>query len=158
MQDTWRKERRRIDGELKYRAWIAWTQGPPDHISARALFKGVITALMKRARGASRPSDLNPRGAIQGVLQRISKASSRRSIHDQTATTFLKRSTMDCFIVTVDHFDRRVTPKYLIKRGVPPICKAFELEINLIDLFRHLPSLISRFHPVLHSFPHPRRV
>ena len=44
------------------------------------------------------------------------------------------------------------------KRHVLPICKAFELEINPIDLFRHLPSQISRFHPLIHSFLHPRRV
>ena len=68
MQVTWINAGRRIDGALKYRAWILWTQGPPDHISSRALFKGVITALMKRAGGASRPSDCDSRGAIQGVL------------------------------------------------------------------------------------------
>ena len=68
MQVTWINAGHRIDDALKYRAWIAWTQGPPDHISARALFKGVITALMKRAGGASRLLDRDSRGAIQGVL------------------------------------------------------------------------------------------
>ena len=53
MQVTWINAGRRIDDALKYRTWIAWTQGPPDHISARALSKGVIKALMKRAGGAS---------------------------------------------------------------------------------------------------------
>ena len=46
---------------------------------------------------------------------------------------------MDRFIITIDRFDRMVTPKYPIKRDVLPICNAFEIEINPIDLFRHLP-------------------
>ena len=107
------------------------------------------------AHDASRPSDRNPRGAIKCVLQRISTASSERFTRDQTAVICSKRSTIDRFIVTVDHFDRTVMPKYPIKRGVPPICKAFELEINLIDLFRHLLARVPLFHPLLHSFLHP---
>ena len=155
MQVTWINAGRWIDGALKYRSWIAWTQGPPDHISGRALFK---RAGGGGGGGSSRPSDRDSRGAIQGILYRISKASSRHSIRDPTVAIFLKWSTMDRSIVTVDRFDRTVTPKYPIKRGVPPICKAFDLEINPIDLFRHLPSRISRFHPLLHSFLQPRRV
>ena len=42
------------------------------------------------------------------------RASSGRSIHDLTAVIFLKRSMMDRFIVTVDHFDWTVTPKKCI--------------------------------------------
>ena len=51
------------------------------------------------------------------------RTSSERSIHDPMAETFLKRSTMEHSIVTVDHFDQTVTPKYPIKQGVLPICK-----------------------------------
>ena len=39
-----------------------------DHHQCTWLFKGVITALMKRAGGASRLSNRDSRGAIQGVL------------------------------------------------------------------------------------------
>ena len=59
---------------------------------------------------------------------------------DPTAAICSKRSTMDRFIVTVDRFDQTVMPKYPIKRHVLSICNAFELEINPIDMFRHLPS------------------
>ena len=50
------------------RAWLAWTRGPPIIIKRTWLCKGVITALMKRAGGASRPSDRDSKGAVQGVL------------------------------------------------------------------------------------------
>ena len=50
---------------------------------------------------------------------------SRSDGHD-----IFEMSTMDRSIVTVDHFDRTVTPKCPIKQGVLPICKAFELEIK----------------------------
>ena len=50
------------------RAWLAWTRGPPIIINLTWLFKGVITALMKRAGGVSRPSDRDSKGAVQGVL------------------------------------------------------------------------------------------
>ena len=46
--------------------WIAWTRGPSIIIKCTWLFKGVITALMKRAGGASRASDRDSRCAIQG--------------------------------------------------------------------------------------------
>ena len=68
MQDTWRRERHWIDVALEIRASITWTRGPPITIKARVLVKGIITALMKRLRSASRPSDRDPRGANQGVL------------------------------------------------------------------------------------------
>ena len=42
--------------------------------------------------------------------------------HDPTATTYLKRSTMDRFIVTVDRNDRMVTPKFSINRVVLHRC------------------------------------
>ena len=42
--------------------------------------------------------------------------------HDPTATTYLKRSTMDRFIVTVDRNDRTVTPKFSINRRVLRRC------------------------------------
>ena len=53
--------------------------------------------------------------------------------------TYLKRSTMDRSIVTVDRFDQTVTPKCTIKLSVIPDSKAFELEIKQIDLSRHSP-------------------
>ena len=42
--------------------------------------------------------------------------------HDPTATTYLKRSTMDRFIVTVDRNDRTVTPKFRLNRRVLRRC------------------------------------
>ena len=62
MQVTWINTGRRIDGAMKCRAWIAWTQGPPDHISARAIFKGVITVEIE-----SRATHPDRRIAIQGA-------------------------------------------------------------------------------------------
>ena len=56
---------------------------------------------------------------------------------------FSKQSTMECFIVVVDRFDQTIMPEHLIKRHVFPFCKAFELEINLTNLLRHLPSRVS---------------
>ena len=38
--------------------------------------------------------------------------------HDPTAMTYLKRSTMDRFIVTVDQNDQTVTPKFHLNRRV----------------------------------------
>ena len=58
------------------RTWIAWTRGPPIIIKRTWLFKGVITALMKRAGGVSRPSDRDSRGAIQGVYNASHQTSS----------------------------------------------------------------------------------
>ena len=46
------------------------------------------------------------------------------------AMIFLKRSIVDHFIITVDHFDRTVTPKCTIKQDVFRSSKAFELEIK----------------------------
>ena len=68
LQDTWQKLRPWIERRINHRASITWTRGPPITIKTRALMKGIITALMKRLRGASRPSDRDPRGANQGVL------------------------------------------------------------------------------------------
>ena len=54
-----------------------------------------------------------------------------RTVHqDPMDVICLKRSTMDRFIVTVDRFDRTVTPKMSIKRGDPSMFKLFELEIK----------------------------
>ena len=79
---------------------------------------------------SSRPPECDRTGAMQSVLKRISNGSSGPSIGDPMDPTYSKRSTMDRSIVTVDHFDRTVTPKYTIKEDVLPNSKAFELEIN----------------------------
>ena len=86
--------------------------------------------------------------AIQGARSNVfynasRRIASRRSTHDLTTTIFLKQSIVDRFIVTLDRFNQTVTPKMCIKGGVLPMFKAFELEINLIDLSRHLPSRFS---------------
>ena len=62
--------------------------------------------------------------------KRISSTSSGPSISDPTIATYLKRSTMDRSIVTVDRFDQTVTPKCTIKQDVLRCSKAFELEIK----------------------------
>ena len=99
MQVTWPLAMRRIVGALEIHASIAWTRGPLITIKARALKGGIITALMKRLRSASRPSDRDPRGANQGVLKHISSGSSGPSISDPTDAIYPKRSTMDRSIV-----------------------------------------------------------
>ena len=53
-----------------------------------------------------------------------------RPIAIQGAQIFSKRSIVDRFIVTVDHFNRTVTPKCTIKQDVLRCSKAFELEIK----------------------------
>ena len=70
---TWIDARHQIDGALEYRAWIAWTQGPPDHISARAIFKGVITVRIE-----SRATHPDRRIAIQGARSNAFYNASRR--------------------------------------------------------------------------------
>ena len=62
--------------------------------------------------------------------KRISSTSSDSSISDPMIATYLKRSTMDRSIVTVDRFDQTVTPKCTIKRHVLQCSKAFVLEIQ----------------------------
>ena len=62
--------------------------------------------------------------------KRISSTSSSPSISDPTIATYLKRSTIDRSIVTIDCFDQTVTPKCTIKQDVPRCSKAFELEIK----------------------------
>ena len=70
---------------------------------------------------ASRPSDRDPRGAILSILSRIPSELIWTVHRDRTATNFSKRSTMDRFIVTVNHFNRMVTPKCNIKLSVLPM-------------------------------------
>ena len=82
------------------------------------------------ARSASRPSDRDPRGANQDILKRLSSGSSGPSISNPTDAIYSKQSTMDHSIVTVDRFDRTVTPKCTTKQGVLRCSKAFELEIK----------------------------
>ena len=123
-------------------ASIRCTHGPPDRIKRTCFLKGVITPLIKRA-GAH----LDRQIVIQGTRSKVFYNASQTAHPDAPSKIrwlrhFLKRSMMDCSLVTVDRFDRTVTPKYPIKRYVLPICKAFELEINPIDLFRHLPSCV----------------
>ena len=80
---------------------------------------------------------------MRSVLKHILDGSSGPSIGDPTDAIYLKWSTMDRFIVIVDRFDRTVTPKICLKGGVLPMFKPFELEFNLIELSRHLPSHFS---------------
>ena len=140
MQVTW----------LQSRRWITIgarrSNVPVDHwirSRARALIVSVIKAEMKRW-GADRDRPIAIQGARSNTFYNVSRRiASRRSILDLTATIFLKQFIVDRFIVTVDHFDRTVTPKICIKGGVLQMFKPFELEINLIDLSRHLPSRFS---------------
>ena len=92
---------------------------------------------------SSQPLDRDRRGAMRNVLKHMSHGPSGLCTGDPTNVIYLKRSTMDRSIVTVDRFDRTVTPKVCIKGGVLLMFKPFELEINLIDLSRHLPSRFS---------------
>ena len=116
----------------------------------------VIMAVMTR-HGSHLGHPIAIQGAIfnafyNGHLRRIIQ-----TVHpDRTAETFLKRSTMDRFIVIVDRFDRTVVPKKHIKLSVLPMFKPFELEFNLIELSRHLPSHFSWSQRVLPSIPHLR--
>ena len=143
MQDTWQKGRR----------WIRWnlidarrSRGHAVHwIIIRCMCSNwsVITAVMTR-RGSHLGRPIVIQGAIFYALYNGHLRGIIQTVHpDRRAVTFSKRSTMDRFIVTVDRFDRMVTPKIYIKRGVLPMFKPFELEINLIDLSRHLPSRFS---------------
>ena len=102
LQVTWPSEEPWIEWRNDRRTWIAWTRGPLDLIKRTCLKGGVITALIKSS--ATHP---DRRIAIQGMrfhaFYNASKtASSGRSIKDPTAATFLKRSTMDRSIVTVN--------------------------------------------------------
>ena len=140
MQVTWLQSRRWITmGARRLNVLV-------DHrirSRARALIVSVITAEMKRW-GANRDRPIAIQGARSNAFYNASRQiASRRSILDPTATIFLKRSIMDRFIVTVDRFDRTVTPKMCIKGGVLPMFKPFELEIILIELSRHLSSHFS---------------
>ena len=64
-------DQKRVD----YRAWIAWTQSPPDHRSSTCLYgelsemiatvyQGVITVEIKRDQNASEASDEDPTDAF----------------------------------------------------------------------------------------------
>ena len=74
--------------------------------------------------------------------KRISSTSSGPSISDPTIAIYLKQSTMDRSIVTVDRFDRTVMPKCTIKRRVLRCSKAFELEIKKL-IFLDTSPLVS---------------
>ena len=103
----------------------------------------VITAVMTRRRShLGRPIAIQGaifyafyNGHLRGIIQTVHP--------DRTTANFSKQSTMDSFIVTINRFDRTVTPKKPIKRCVLPMFKPFELEFNLIELSRHLPSCFS---------------
>ena len=70
------------------------------------------------ARSISRLPDRDPRGTNSCIFIKLIKGWSGPSIDDPTVAIFLKRSTMDRSIITVDHFDQTVTPKSCINRGV----------------------------------------
>ena len=138
-------------------ASIGCTHGPPDRITRTCFLKRIITALMKLA-GAHLDRQI--------VIQRTwSKAfyNASQTAHPN-APSKIRRLRYNWnvhdgpFHLNRWSFRSDGYAQIPYKRGVPPICKAFELEINLIDLFRHLPSWVSRFHPLLHSFLHPQRV
>ena len=99
-------------------ASIGCAHGPSDRITRTCPYKRIITAQIKRAR-----EHLDRRITIQRVqssafYNAYQRASSGCSIHDPTVAIFLKRSTIDRFIVTIDRFDRTVTPKKCINRDV----------------------------------------
>ena len=92
--------------------------GPPDQDQACAQISGVITVQIEPC-----GEHLDRRITIQGAkLERFYNASrgiaSRRSILDLTGTIFSETVHRGRFIVTVDRFDRTITPKKPIKRCV----------------------------------------
>ena len=113
LQVTWLMERRWITIEARR------SDALTDHrirSNARVVNSGVLTAVI-----ASCGMHLNVfhsnRGDqmcfithLNGRIQTVDR--------DPTATIFLKRFTVDRFIVTVDRFDRTITPKMYINRGV----------------------------------------
>ena len=106
----WRKHNRS--------ASIGCACGPPDRITCTCLFKRIITAQIKRAREHPDRRITIQRAQSSAFYNAYQRASSGCSIHDLTAAIFLKWSTMDRFIITVDRFDRTVTPKKCINRYV----------------------------------------
>ena len=96
----------------------------------------VITAVMTR-HGSHLGRPIAIQGAIFNAFYNGHLRSIIQTVHpDRTAATFLQRSTMDRFIVTVDRFDQTVVPKKPIKLSVLPTFKPFELEFKVsgIDL------------------------
>ena len=110
MQVTWLDEERRIKWMIDRRASIEWTCGPPKSIKRTCQLKGVITVQIEpRGEHLDRLIKIQ-RTRSKAFNKRILKRSSRPSISNPTATTYLKRSTMDRSIVTIDRNDRTVTP------------------------------------------------
>ena len=81
------------------------------HVSIKRHYNGPD----RTARGASGPSDQDSKDAIESVFKRLSTDQIQAVHHDPTVVTYLKRSTMDCSMITVDRNDRTVTPKNTIK-------------------------------------------
>ena len=112
-------DREALDQRKRNRsASIECARGPPDHITRSCLFKRIITAQIKCAREHLERQITIQLAQSSAFYNTYQRASSRRSIHDPTAVIFLKRSTMDHFLITVDRFDWTVTPKKCINRDV----------------------------------------
>ena len=82
---------------------------------AHVLIKRRYNGPDRTARGASGPSDQDSKDTIESVFKCLSTDQIPTVHHDPMIATYLKRSTMDCSIVTVDRNDRTVTPKNTIK-------------------------------------------
>ena len=88
MQVTWTNIGRRIDGALKYGAWIAWTQGPPEIINACALKESVITVVIHSGgEHRDRRITIQPR-QNDTFLNAYQADQSKASIRDLRATTY----------------------------------------------------------------------
>ena len=97
------------------RSHASWTiRSIKEHVSNKRRYNGPDWT----ARGASGPSDHESKDVILSVFKRLSMDQIVAVHHDLMATTYLKRSTMDRSIVTVDRNDQTVTPKNDIKRSV----------------------------------------
>ena len=132
-------------------------RGPPDHDQSMCWIKGIITAEIQSC-GTHLDRQIKiQRAWFKAFYKRISNDHIWTVHHDRTAMIFLKWSTMDRSIVTVDRNDRTVTKWRPIKRLVLHNCKAFKLDFNQIDLSRHQSSHFSWVLPLPLSFPRPRR-
>ena len=136
MQVTWLLTVRRIDSPIERYTSIGWT---PDHrirSRARALIVSIITAEMKRW-GVNRDRSIAIQGARSNAFYNASRGiASRRSILDPTATTFFETVHRGRFIVTVDRFDRTVTPKKPINYvffTIISIRVEISIQLNCID-------------------------
>ena len=134
--------------------WVyTWTT---DRDQKHVRFKMDYNGRDWNCRGASWPNDRDPRGANSYVFITLIYAahldrSSRSDGHDLRKTVH-----NGLFHRNRRPNDRTVTPKCIIKWYVILMFKPFQLEFNLLELSRHLPSHFCWYQRVLPSIPHLR--